>query len=105
MKSPLRSNLSIKWIMPPLMVLPVIIVSIVLITLDYQTSRRSIRELADRPARDIQTALYGRVKVYCSGHAIEDDVTFVVIKFTEIKSDSRSAAEACVASTLEGDSP
>ena len=47
MKSPLRSRLSIKWIMPPLMILPVIIVSIVLISLDYHTSRQSIDELAD----------------------------------------------------------
>ena len=47
MKPSLRSRLSIKWIMPPLMILPVIIVSIVLISLDYTTSRRSIDDLAD----------------------------------------------------------
>ena len=53
MKPPLRSRLSIKWIMPPLMILPVIIVSIVLISLDYSTSRRSIDELADRNMQQI----------------------------------------------------
>ncbi|MGN6369825.1 MAG: SpoIIE family protein phosphatase [Phycisphaerae bacterium] len=51
--TPLRSKISIKWIMPPLLVLPVIIVSLVLITLHYQTSRRSIDELADQNTQQI----------------------------------------------------
>ena len=55
MKSPFRSRLSIKWIMPPLMILPVIIVSAVLISLDYSTSRSSIDDLADRNMQEIHS--------------------------------------------------
>ena len=61
--------------------------------------KQAIRELADRPARDIQTALYDRVKQYCGSHAIEDDVTYVVIKFIEKNTESQHATNAHVTST------
>jgi phosphoserine phosphatase RsbU/P len=52
-----RSRLSIKWILPPLIVLPVIIVAAVLITLDYRTSRRSVNELADENMQQIHRTI------------------------------------------------
>jgi len=65
--------------------------------------KQAIRELADRPARDIQTALYDRVKQYCSGQAIEDDVTYVVIKF--IETPLPVVAAVAYPTAVEGDSP
>ena len=57
MKSSLHSRLSIKWIMPPLMVLPVIVVAASLIAIGYYSSRQAINQLADDNMREIHNRI------------------------------------------------
>jgi sigma-B regulation protein RsbU (phosphoserine phosphatase) len=45
--------------------------------------KETIRELAGRSAHEIQVGLYERVMVHCGGKTIEDDVTYIVVKFTD----------------------
>ena len=45
--------------------------------------KEAIRELSGLSARDIQRGLYDRLIAYCGTQPIEDDVTYVVLKFTD----------------------
>jgi sigma-B regulation protein RsbU (phosphoserine phosphatase) len=45
--------------------------------------RHAIRDLAGLDAKAIENGLYDRLKAFCGGKAIDDDITYVVVKITE----------------------
>lgn len=53
----LTARLSIKWIMPPLLILPVLVVASVLTLLAYSTGKRSADDLANQNMRQIHSRI------------------------------------------------
>jgi sigma-B regulation protein RsbU (phosphoserine phosphatase) len=56
--------------------------------------KQAMRELAGKSAREIQIGLYDKLRAYCGTKEIEDDVTYVVVKFTDVPAPRKNPSES-----------
>jgi sigma-B regulation protein RsbU (phosphoserine phosphatase) len=61
----------------------------------------TLRELAHLDAAGIEAELYQRLRAFCGEHSIDDDITYVVLKFTNLSQTPSAGGVSDVSSNVD----